>query len=177
MPLNITRRAVLALSIGALAGAAQAELPDDRIEPNARAIPHAPRTPRNPGFALERAELVCTNSMGPGGYIYRVKLMTNGPFTPGFNLALRLRLLPSQTVVGTWPLAGTPPPGWSTTFQPPSGVVLTGGQSYRLEVLYGTPQQVWTPFNRVLTAPVCSKSMPDPKGADIAAPMPIETPR
>ena len=64
MPLKTTRRALLALSIGALAGAAQADLPDDRAEPDDRAIPHTPRTPRNPGFALERADLVCTKSMG-----------------------------------------------------------------------------------------------------------------
>lgn len=174
MPLKTTRRDLLALGICALAGAAQAQLPDDRVEPDARISPHRPD---HPGFALERADLVCTNSMGRGGYLYRVTLMTNGPFTPGFNLALRLRQLPSQTVVGTWPLVGSPPPGWSTTVQVPSGVVLTGGQSYRLEVLYGTPHKVWAPFTRDLTAPVCGKWMPDPKGADLSKPMPIEVTR
>ena len=179
MPLKITRRSLLALGAVALSGTTQANLPDDAVEPSAPAARQVqgPRPPKTPGFALERADLVCTNSMGPGGYLYRLKLLTNGPFTPGFNLAVRLRQLPSQAVVGTWPLAGTPPPGWTTTFQPPGGVVLTGGQSYRFEVLYGTPQQVWAPFTRVLTAPVCGKWPPDKKLDDIAAPMPIEQAR
>lgn len=177
MPLKTTRRALLALSIGVLAGAAQADLPDDRAEPDLRLAPARPPSPRTPGFALERADLVCTKSMGHGGYLYRLNLMTNGPFTPGFNLAVRLRKLPSLAVVGTWPLVGTPPPGWTTTVQIPPGVVLTGGQSYRLEVLYGTPHQVFAPFTRVLTAPVCGKWMPDPKGADIAAPIQTDAAR
>ncbi|MBT9596148.1 MAG: hypothetical protein IV094_09215 [Vitreoscilla sp.] len=153
----ITRRLALTVLGTALAGAALADLPDDQRARSASPESLSGSPPTHPGFKLKAASLACTNSMSKAGYLYTVKLLTQGPFTAGFGLQVRLTAVSPSNVVGSWPLPVANLPGIQTTHLPPGGVALVAGQAYKMEVLFGNPSQPWPPFTQMLTAPSCGK--------------------
>lgn len=153
----ITRRLALTVLGTALAGVALADLPDDSRERSASPESLSGSPPTHPGFKLKAASLVCVNGMSKAGYLHTVKLITNGPFTAGYGLQVRLTAVSPLNVVGTWPLPVANLQGIKTTHLPPGGVALAAGQTYNMEVLFGNFSQPWPQYTQALAAPLCGK--------------------